>query len=107
MDHALREAVRPARLAIVELAGDDLTQTALHAVGQLAGLHTKRAPTRDRERIRARHLEAGAGQVKLRQGLADRAAMAGAWTAHRHAVEKRHQRRRPPRKLAQGLALPI
>ena len=55
----------------------------------------QRAPAGDRKRILAPHRKIRAGQMQLRQRLAERRAMRGARLARPHAVEKGDDRRRP------------
>ena len=67
----------------------------------------ERPPAAQGQGVRPLHREIAAGEMEPRQGLADRAAMAGGRAADRQAVEEVDDRRGPPGEAAERLPAPV
>ena len=107
MDHAVRQIARPARFEMVELAGDEIAQARLHAVGARGGLIEQRPPAGDRQRVLADQRKVAAGKMHLRQRLADAGAMRRVRPPRPHAFEEVDDRGRPPRQRRIDLAFAV
>src|SRR5262245_15773570 len=105
MDHALRQAARPVTLECGEFLLDQIAQRALHLVDAIAAMPEQRPPAVDRERVSPLACEIEAGEMELRQRLAQSGAMDRARPPNPQAVEERDDGRRAAGDLAERLAL--